>query len=296
MGPLTAEALARQLACDLRGLVILLDALAALRLLHKDGEAYALWPGSEACLTAGGARSLIAMAQHQANCLRRWAQLARVAKTGGPAELIPSVRGGAGDLAAFIGAMHNISAPVAAEVLRPLDSLPCEHWLDVGGASGTWTMAYLAAHAGVRATLFDLPEVIPLARQRLETAGLVERVKLVAGDFMADPLPGGVDLAWVSAIVHQNSRAQNRQLFAKVLAALAPGGRIVIRDILMEPSRIQPVVGALFAVNMLVGTAGGGTFTVAELAEDLAVAGFAPAEVLRRDDGMNSLLAAAKPE
>ena len=88
-------------------------------------------------------------------------------------------------------------------------------------------------------------------------------------------LPAGADLAWVSAIVHQNSRAQNRALFAKVFAALAPGGRIAIRDILMEEDRTRPVAGALFAVNMLVATEGGGTFTFAELREDLEAAGFA---------------------
>jgi len=78
------------------------------------------------------------------------------------------------------------------------------------------------------------------------------RVKFVAGDFITDPLPPGADLAWVSAIVHQNSRKQNRQLFAKAFHALMPAGRIVIRDILMHPTHTHPVAGALFAVNMLV--------------------------------------------
>ena len=92
---------------------------------------------------------------------------------------------------------------------------------------------------------------------------------------MIDALPPGADLAWVSAIVHQNTRAQNRALFTAVFEALTPGGRIAIRDILMEEDRTRPVAGALFAVNMLVATQGGGTFTLAELREDLVAAGFA---------------------
>ena len=80
--------------------------------------------------------------------------------------------------------------------------------------------------------------------------------------------------------MHQNSRAQNRALFSKVFAALAPGGRIAIRDILMEEDRTRPVAGALFAVNMLVATEGGGTFTFAELREDLEAAGFAEVALL----------------
>ena len=134
-----------------------------------------------------------------------------------------------------------------------------------------------------------------MARQRLADAGLAERVRLVAGDFMEDPLPAGADLAWVSAIVHQNSRAQNRELFAKVFTALAPGGRIAIRDLVMEPSRTRPVAGALFALNMLVGTVGGGTFTFDELREDMEAAGLTHPALLRRDEGMNSVVVAAKP-
>ena len=95
-------------------------------------------------------------------------------------------------------------------------------------------------------------------------------------------------------IVHQNSRSQNRALFANVGQALGPGGRIVLRDILMEPNRIQPVAGALFALNMLVATEGGGTFTFQELAEDLASAGFTQAAVVRRDEAMNSVVVAVK--
>ena len=112
---------------------------------------------------------------------------------------------------------------------------------------------------------------------------------------MKNALPSGADLAWVSAIVHQNSRAQNRRLFANVFQALVPGGRISIRDVLMEESRIEPVAGALFAVNMLVATEGGGTFTFEELRKDLETASFVEAAVLRRDEGMNSIAVARKP-
>jgi hypothetical protein len=293
--PLTAAEVSRRLGCDLRGLTILLDALAALRLARKRGDRYALPAGVGALLTHGGSQSVLAMAQHQATCLRRWVQLARVVKSGGPAERIPSVRDEAGDEESFIGAMHNVSAPNAERVIKALRPLLFQHLLDIGGASGTWTIAFLRACRSARATLFDMPSVIPMARRRLAAARLGGRVKLAAGDFMKDELPSGADLAWVSAIVHQNSRAQNRVLFAKIFRALVPGGRIAIRDILMEQDRTRPVAGALFAVNMLVATEGGGTFTFAELQEDLARAGFAKATVLRPDDAMNSVVAARKP-
>ena len=293
-GALTAAVLAERLACDLRGLVILLDALAAIALLKKAGDRYALADGVAPPLTGNGPDGLLAITQHHANCLRNWAQLARAVKTGHPPDRLPSVRGEAADRAAFIGGMDNLSGPVANRILEALQPLAFEHLLDIGGASGTWTIAFLSACPTATATLLDLPPVIPLARQRLSDAGLSDRVRLVGADFMTDALPVGADFAWLSAIAHQNSRAQNRTLFAKIHAALRPGGRLAIRDVLMEPDRIRPVAGALFAVNMLVATESGGTFTVNELREDLAAAGFGEFRVARRDEGMHGIVVASK--
>ncbi len=293
--PLPAADLARRLQCDQRAVTILLDALVALRLLEKSGGNYALPSGLDAFLTPGGTQSVLAMAQHQAHCLRNWAQLGQVVKTGRPAPCMPGVRGRDGAQEAFIGAMHNVSAPNADQVIQAVQPLQFQHLLDIGGASGTWTIAFLRACPSAQATLFDLPHVMPLARRRMAAAGLEQRVQLVPGDFTCDALPPGADLAWVSAIVHQNSRAQNRDLFAKVLAALVPGGRIAIRDILMEEDRTRPTAGALFAINMLVATEGGGTFTFAELREDLEAVGFDKVAVLRQDEAMNAVVVAQKP-
>jgi precorrin-6B methylase 2 len=291
---LTADAVSRRLHCNKRGITVLLDALVALQMLNKQSTRYSVPASIARILTYDGADSVLAMAQHQANCLRRWDQLAKVIKTGKPARRIPSIRGEQGDTASFIGAMHAINAQVAAKVVRDIQPLPFNLLLDVGGASGTWTIAFLHANPSGSATIFDQPPVIPLADKRLTEVGLRRRVNLVKGNFHTDCLPKGCDLAWVSAIVHQNSRHQNRILFRKVYRALDNRGRIAIRDILMEESRTAPTSGALFAVNMLVGTEGGGTFTFEELRDDLKAAGFIGAKVVRHDEGMNSVIVAKK--
>jgi hypothetical protein len=63
----------------------------------------------------------------------------------------------------------------------------------------------------------------------------------------------------------------------------------------MDSTRTRPVAGALFAVNMLVATEGGGTFTFDELRQDLKTAGLINARVVRPDEGMNSIVVAEKP-
>jgi predicted O-methyltransferase YrrM len=292
--PLSAEEITQELGTDPRATTILLDALAALEILSKRAGRYSAGPTVRRLLAPNSPGSVLAMVQHQANCLRRWARLAQTVKTGQAAERQPSTRGEAADQASFIEAMDNISGPVASELVGQIGLTCFSHLLDVGGASGTWTLAFLRANPEARATVFDLPEVIPLAERRITEAGLIDRVTLVAGDFLGDPLPQGADVVWLSAIVHQNSREQNRRLFSAIREALVDGGQLFIRDVLMDESRTTPLEGALFAVNMLVGTEGGGTFTFEELREDLEAAGFASTSVVRRDPGMNSVVRAVK--
>lgn len=292
--PVSADALAGRIGSDPRATAVLLDALAALELLTKRGDTYHVPAAVAELLTENSPTSILAGVRHQANCLRRWAQLARVVKTGRPAERTPSVRGEAGDCESFIGAMDDFSAAIAPQVIERLSPLRFDRLLDIGGASGTWTAAFLRAVPAATGVLFDLPQVIPLARQRLTRAGLIDRVTLAPGDFYTDPLPGGADFAWLSAIAHQNSRPQNRQLFAKIHAALAAGGVLAIRDVVMDASRTQPAAGAMFAVNMLAGTEGGGTFTFEEFKEDLQSAGFSDIRLVHHDEAMNSLVRATK--
>jgi precorrin-6B methylase 2 len=293
--PFTAADAANKLPADLRAITILLDALAALQLLDKHADGYRVPPTVADMLSSQEPGNQLAMAQHQANCLRRWAQLGAVVKTGRVVARQPSIRGADADYASFIEAMDNVSGPVAATLVADLQPLHFRHLLDVGGGSGTWTIAFLMANPSARATLFDLPPVMPQARDRIAKANLTGRVTLTPGDFYTDRLPAGADLALVSAIVHQNSREQNRQLFARVFEALASHGQILIRDILMDSSRTTPIAGALFAVNMLVGTDSGGTYTFDELRDDLAAVGFTSPKILRHDEGMQSVLAATKP-
>ena len=83
-------------------------------------------------------------------------------------------------------------------------------------------------------------------------------------------------------------------LFRRAFSALDAGGRILIRDVVMEKSRVRPAMGALFAVNMLVATPGGGTYTFGEYREDLQKAGFPRVRWARRGEGMNGVIQASK--
>ncbi len=291
---LSAAALAQLLGCDLRALGMVLDAVVALGLLQKNEGNYRASGEIRALMTQGSPQSVLPMIWHMMNVMRGWSQLAGVAKSGIPAPRQASIRGNEADRAAFIAAMHAVSGPLADDLVARLGPPRFRHLLDVGGASGTWTLAFLHAVPGAKATIFDLPDAIRQAEERIKGGEFAPRITLVSGDFYIDDLPAGCDFAWVSAIAHQHSRRHNRDLFVKVFRALKPQGRIAVRDIVMEPCRTRPRDGALFAINMLVNTESGGTFTFEEFAEDLQAAGFVNPHLALRGEAMDSVVMADK--
>ena len=282
----TAAEIASRTGGDERALTVVLDALAAMGTLTKRGGRYRTAPEA-ACLSADAPDSILASLNHSAVLWHRWTGLTR-AIGGKPLPERPPEE----TTRAFIGAMHVIAAPQAGRIAGAAGVGGARSLLDVGGGPGTYTAAFLRLSKELRATLFDLPFVVELARENLRSGGLLERVTLVGGDFTKDELPSGHDFAWLSAIIHQNGPAENDALFRRIFRALVPGGRLVIRDHVMDPDRTAPRAGALFAVNMLVGTEHGGTYTFEEIKGGLERAGFTGVRLLRSGERMDALVEA----
>lgn len=291
--PLPAQEVANKIGADSRAFTILLDALTALGLLVKRGESYQCDPSVSPFLSAGSPDSVLPIVLHMASLWRKWSNLTDVVQ-GIQVPDQSATPQSTDDLRAFIGAMDVIASSLASRIVAAVRPGSFRALLDVGGASGTYTLAFLQAVPEMKATLFDRPEVIEMARERLGRARVLDRVTLVAGDFYRDELPPGHDLTFVSAIIHQNSPEQSQDLFAKVFQSLNPGGRIVIRDHIMEPDRTSPKEGAMFAVNMLLSTTGGRTYTYNEIKEGLTRAGFVNIRVLQKGEHMDGLVEAFK--
>jgi SAM-dependent methyltransferase len=291
---LTAKQIAVAKKADLRAVTILLDALSALGFLVKREGRYQTEPSAAALLSAEAQDSILPMVLHMGTVWRNWSRITDIVLDKAEAGLEKDGALADANIAPFIGAMHVIASKMAPKVVAAIDPGSARHLIDVGGGSGTYTLAFLSAASEMKATLFDLPPVIEMARERAQAAGLAHRVNLVPGDFYRDELPGGHDLAILSAIIHQNSPEQNKTLFGKIFRCLDPGGRIVVRDHVMSPDRTEPLEGALFAVNMLAGTADGTTYTFDEIEAGLAAAGFTRIRLIQAM-GMFSLVEGFKP-
>jgi SAM-dependent methyltransferase len=291
---MSAEEVAGSLETDARGTGTLLDALTGIGLLDKSDGTFHCPPAAAELLSRDSPRSVAPMLMHSVALWRRWSALTDVVRRGTPAQP-PAPEQRERDREAFIGAMHTVAAPMAHGIVAAVGPGEARRLLDVGGASGTYAQAFLEACPAMHATLFDLPPVVEIARRRLARTDVLDRITFVAGDFYRDELPGGHDLALLSAIIHQNSAEQNVELYRKIRRALKPGGRLVVRDHVMSPDHTRPLRGALFAVNMLVGTAGGGTYSFEEIRDGLAAAGFVDIRLLQQDEMMSGLVEALRP-
>lgn len=278
-----------------RPLTVLLDALAAMGLVIKKDGNYRTDPGLLPFLRSDSPQTVLPMIRHAATIWNKWSNLTRIVSETGGVDRASSGFDDPEDLKAFIGAMHAVARSRAPQIIKAISPGRARRLIDVGGASGTYTIAFLEAFPEMSATIFDLPKVVGMAQKRIEEAGLEDRVSLVPGSFYTDPLPAGHDLALLSAIIHMNSPEQNVDLYKKIFDALVPGGRIVIRDHVMKPDKTAPKSGAIFAINMLVGTPGGGTYTYEEIKTGLAAAGFEKVKLIQEEDQMMGLVEAYRP-
>jgi precorrin-6B methylase 2 len=274
---------------------MLLDAVVSMGLLEKNGEKYHCPAEVASILSKESPTSITPMVMFATGGWKRWSYLTDIVRLGKD-----RIRGTAFDIneseqEAFTSAMHAVAYEMAPSIVAAIKPGEARKLLDIGGGSGAYAQAFLEASPGLTATIFDLPSVINMARQRLASTGLLDRIQLVAGDFYKDKLPTGHDLALLSAIIHQNSPEQNVELYRKIFSAIQPEGRLVIRDHVMSSDHTRPTSGALFAVNMLVGTAGGRTYSFEDIKSSLESAGFIKVNLIQPDERMNGLVEGFKP-
>ena len=80
----TAEELAQELECSLRGITALLDALTAIELVIKQDGAYRLHPDAQPLLTPGHFLDRTHILFHMADIVSRWDRLSEAVREGHP--------------------------------------------------------------------------------------------------------------------------------------------------------------------------------------------------------------------
>jgi precorrin-6B methylase 2 len=280
-----------------RGLSAIMNALVGLNFLAKDAQGkYSLTPESAAFLVSTKPGFQGGLIRHcSEHLIPKWLNLNEIVETGKPVVAVNQEDGGSEFFQKFVVDIFPMSYPAAQALAGHLAANGgAGRVLDLAAGSGVWGIALAQGSEQVRVTSVDWPEVLPVTRKTVARFGLADRFSFVEGDLMQADFGSNHNVATLGHILHSEGEKRSRALLAKTFAALAPGGTIAIAEFLVNPDRTGPVNGLFFAVNMLVNTENGNTYSFEEISTWLAEAGFVNARTLD-SPGPSPLILATKP-
>ena len=273
----TAVDLARAAGASERGTRMLLDGLCALGLLGKTEGRYQLPPASRAYLVRSSPDYVGALMATD-DLWDAWGQLPAAVRTGRPVHRVERRERAEAFFPILIRSLHVLNREPARRLAKALGAGGSHHGvrvLDIGAGSAVWSIAVAEADPDARVTVQDYPGVLDETRGFVERHGLSGRFDYLPGDLNEVELGAGrFDLAILGNIVHSEGEHSARRLFRRLHTALGSGGRVAIIEFVPSEDRTGPPPAVLFALNMLVNTENGDTFTLSEYRAWLVEAGF----------------------
>jgi SAM-dependent methyltransferase len=273
----TAAQLATLIPVHPDALERLLDALVAMGFLAKDAERFRALPISHTYLARSGPKYMGHFIQHLAHRWEDWGRLRDAIQSGKPvrkSDLYEQET--AADRELFIRGLHELALARgdARWLARAVPLGRCRRLVDVGGGPGTYAALLCRANRELEATVLDLPATLEVTRKILREFDTTGRVRTLAGDYRSEPIPGGpYDVALLSNVLHAEDEPTNLRLLQNVHDALVPGGILIIKDHVMSPDHTSPENGAVFALELLLGTRGR-SYSFAEISGWMEKAGF----------------------
>ncbi|MDO9308510.1 MAG: methyltransferase [Deltaproteobacteria bacterium] len=271
--PGTAADISGSGLCDQRGLTMLLDALAAIGLLIKNGEIYDVTPSTKKYLSKQSDGYLGHIIMHHHNLMSSWERLDESVQSGTPVRTNSSRTDDETSRENFLMGMFNLASLAAPKVVPAIDLGGRQKLLDLGGGPGTYAIHFCLHNPGLRAVIYDLPTTRRFAEETVLRYGLTERISFSAGDIITDDIGNGYDVVWISQLLHSEGPQEAGIILEKAVRTLLPGGLVIVQEFILDDDRTSPPFPALFSLNMLVGTRRGQSYSQGELAEMMARAG-----------------------
>jgi len=267
-----AEKIGTRINANARAAGMLLNALVALGLLSKSGNDYKNTPESARFFVQGSKDNHRNGLLHIANIWHRWSTLTDAVRSG---IRVPIDRDDTPEWTRnFIAGMQRTAKDRAPLVVKTLGTTDVRRILDLGGGSGAYSIAFAKACPDMQCEILDIPEVVPLTAEYVSQAGVLAQVSLRTGDMLQDDFGSGFDIIMLNAICHMFSEEQNRDIFRRAHQALAPNGRLVVQDFILNRDKTGPQHAALFSLNMLVSTDAGASYSEFEYGHWMKAAGF----------------------
>lgn len=255
----------------------LVDLAVTTGLLERDGDRYRNTRDASMFLWSGSEYSVRNYALDERWCWDRgWGQLDTLLRE--DRQALPPDADGYHAFPAdyFLDFLHGHTLAMGEALAEAVDLGDVGTIIDVGGGSGACSIALCRAYPSLRATVLDQEPVLRRTREHIAYAGLSDRIDTRAMNLFADPLPRA-DAAVIASLLHDFSPSRARRILRAVHAALEPGARVVIMEIVPNDERTAPLLPVAFALTMLVNTEGGDAYTRAQYEQMLRDTGFEPA-------------------
>src|SRR6266700_572363 len=298
-GAKTVEPVSKETGASVRGLRAVMDALVGLDLLKKDPKKkYSLTPESEAFLISnkpGTVAGFFGSILPQLNS--RWLRLSDAVRDGRPVVAVNQEAEGTEFFSELVENIIPMSYPGAQKLGDHLKQAKAKSdvcVLDLAAGSGIWGIALAQKSPRVRVTAVDWAGMIPTTKRITQRFGVGDRFNYVEGDVLDANFGSGYDVATLGHILHSEGEERSRELLKKTFRALKSGGTIAIAEWLVDDDRTKPLPSLMFAVQMLVNTEKGDTFSFNEIKSWLQEAGFKKVRVLQAP-GPSPLILATKP-
>lgn len=269
------SSVASLLHTDPRATELLLNALVALGLLEKKEALFSLTAIASVYLVTDSPQYYGGMVLFDASLWDCWGALENAVRSGRPVRPPNMYQGEPQETERFIGAMHSlVQARGDARLLaEAVDFSTTAELLDVGSGPGTYPIHLCRVHPRLRATIFDLSGTAEITEKYVRASGLEERITVVRGDYRRDPIPGKYQAVLLSNIIHGESSEENEKLVGKLVGCLDSGGKIIIKDHILNDTLTYPPVGAIFSLLMVLTTEQGRCYAFNEVRTWLKNAG-----------------------
>jgi acetylserotonin N-methyltransferase len=194
----------------------------------------------------------------------------------------------------FMMGMHGYGQMTSAKVVNAFDLSPYTKLVDLGGGTGHLVLAACERYPNLKAEVFELPAVIPLAREVIAESGVADRVEVSEGNFFRDPLPDG-DLYVLARILHDWKESDIRDLLKRIFEKLPRGGTLLIAEKFLWEDKSGPIWLQLQSLLLLL-IAEGKERTLSEYKTLLEDAKFRVLEGKVIDKSPLDVLCAVKPD
>ncbi len=192
----------------------------------------------------------------------------------------------------FVSALDRFNEVVARRIAS-MDWQEYGSFADIGGSRGNVAAMVLAAQPHLTAVVFDLPHAEATFNTHIEKFGFADRARFQAGDFFTDPLPTA-DVHIFGHVLHNCPPDKRALLLRKSFDAIRPGGATLVYDQMIDEDSPQ-LYSHVLSLTMMVRSAGGSEYAVADCRAWLADAGFTVTTAEKVGRPADTLMVGRKP-